>query len=83
MTFHQQIYKYLDNSDILEVGEVKIGQAYLYGNLNDSRYEIIVHALAGQKVVSMKIHKNSEEVFSATGTVNHVLNAAVGYIRNH
>jgi len=83
MRFHQQIYNYLDTSNILEVGEVKISQAYLYANLNQSRYEIIVHALAKQKIVSMKIQKDRKEVFSATGTVNYVLNAAVGYIRNH
>lgn len=82
MEFSNKIYRYLEKSGVLAVGEVKIHQAYLYGG----GYEIWVHALENRKVVNMEIREiknNRKLVLSKVGTVSNVLNTASGYIRNH
>ena len=81
MDFPNRIYKYLDTSKVLEVGEVKIHKAYLYAK----GYEVFISTLHGRKVVELEVRTipSRELVLSKTGTVNSVLNIASGYIRNH
>lgn len=82
MEFSNKIYRYLEKSNVLTVGEVKIHQAYLYGG----GYEVWVHVLENRKVVNMELRERKNDrklVLSTVGTVPNVLNTASGYIRNH
>ena len=81
MDFSNRIYKYLETSKVLEVGEVKIHKAYLYAK----GYEVFISTLQGRKVVELEVRTlpHRELVLSENGTVNSLLNIASGYIRNH
>lgn len=79
MTFSEKIYKKTYGKNILEIGEVKISQAYLYGG----DFEIVINKIPNRKVVELNIYKLKERnlLLNKIGTLNNVLDVATGYVR--
>lgn len=81
MTFSEKIYKRIFEKNILEIGEVKNSQAYLYGG----DFEIVINKIPNRKVIELTIYKLKERnlVLNKIGTLNNVLSVATGYVRQH
>jgi hypothetical protein len=83
MSFAERIDKYLRKKQVIEIGEVKNHQAYLYSVSN--KYEIVLNAFVKKKTLSLEIRNNKtkEIILSKKGTLNNLLSIATGYVLNN
>lgn len=81
LNFSEKIYKQICKSNVLEIGEVKTHQAYLYSE----KYEMVFRTLQNRKVLELTVLSQQERtiVLSKVGTLNHLLRVATGYAIHH
>lgn len=81
MTFSEKIYEHVKKAKVLEIGEVKTHQAYLYSE----NYEMVLRTLPNRKVLELTVLTQPERtlVLGQVGTLNHLLRVATGYAIHH
>lgn len=71
MTFAEKIEKKIGKNSLIEIGEVKTHQAYLYAK----EYEIVLTALPHRKVLEMKIQQTNNRgtlLLNEIGTLSYL-----------
>lgn len=83
MNFAEKIEKHLRKKQVIQIGEVKIHQAYLY-SVSD-KYEIVLTSMSKKKTLLLEIRnrETNEVVLTKKGTLNNLLSVATGYVLNN
>lgn len=79
MTFAEHIDKLIRKNKVLEMGEVRISRAYLFGK----KYSIVIEKIKNSKLHNMEIRFDGELLLKDKGTLSYVIHRASGYVLNH